>query len=244
VRVLLNSWWLAAGLSVLTLLCLALPAWGGATRAVGWLLLTLAVLAFLSAVWSAVVAGGRALTQVGLHGAARGLAALTLLLKTSVVSLLLLLALLSQLIGQYIDWAADIDKNGQQQGVALSAAQQVIARDVGVAAPELVRLVQVATVPFPLENPGLKLLGESLGFIGPGVINNAQVFGYAIYVRDGFVMDTPKLAHELVHVRQIEQSSFQAITLWHLWDLVWYGYKNSRIEAEAFLANEKYAGIP
>lgn len=239
-RVLFRSGRLAVGLSVLTVLCLALPAWGGITRAAGWMLLTLAVLVLLSA----VIAWARAVTEVGMTWAARGLAALTLLLKTSLASLLLLLALLSQLIGQYIDWAAVIDKSGQQQGIALSAAQQVIARDVGVAAPERVRLIYLPAVPFPLDNPGLKLLGESLGFIGPGIVNNAQVFGYAIYVRDGFVLDTPKLAHELVHVRQIEHSSFQSITLWHLWDLVWYGYKNSRIEAEAFLANEKYAGVP
>lgn len=239
-RILLSSGWLAAALSVLTVLCLALPAWGGVSRAFGWLLLALAVLGGLAA----VIAGGRAAIQVGLHRSARSLAALTLLLKTSVGSLLLLLALVSQLIGQYIDWAADIENSGRQQGIALSTAQQVIAREVGVAAPEQVRLIYLPAVPFPLDNPGLKLLGESLGFIGPGIVNNAQVFGYAIYVRDGFVLNTPKLAHELVHVRQIEQSSFQSITLWHLWDLVWYGYEHSRIETEAFLANKKYANVP
>lgn len=236
-RGLFNSWWLTTTLSLFTVLCLVLPAWAGVSRVVGWLLLTLAVLGWLTA----VICKGRALASAGLNGAARGVAALKLLLNTSLVSLLLLLALLSQLIGQYIDWAADIDKSGRQQGITLSAAQQVIAREVGVSAPELVRLIYLPAVPFPVDNPGLKLLGESLGFIGPDIVNNAQVFGYTIYVRDGFVLDTPKLAHELVHVRQIEQSSFQAITLWHLWDLVWYGYKHSRIEAEAFLANEKYA---
>lgn len=152
----------------------------------------------------------------------------------------LAVALLAVLIGQYVRWAATVEQQGLSQGVALSVAEQALAAEIGVAQPAQVRLVYVDTVPFPLENPALKFLGETLGFVGQGIINNAQVFGYSIYVRQGFVLDRPKLAHELVHVRQVEQTSFQYITVWHMLDLVLYGYKNSRIEAEAFLANERY----
>lgn len=152
----------------------------------------------------------------------------------------LAVALLAVLIGQYVRWAATVEQQGLSQGVTLSVAEQALAAEIGVAQPAQVRLVYVDTVPFPLENPALKFLGETLGFVGQGIINNAQVFGYSIYVRQGFVLDRPKLAHELVHVRQVEQTSFQYITVWHMLDLVLYGYKNSRIEAEAFLANERY----
>lgn len=163
-----------------------------------------------------------------------------LLALSSLQLLWLTFALLALLISQYIRWAGEVERQGVQQGTALNAAQQALASEVGVRQAAQVRLVYVEQVPFPLEQPALKFLGETLGFVGDGIINNAQVFGYSIYVRQGFVLNRPKLAHELVHVRQVEDSSFQSITLWHMLDLVLYGYQNSRIEAEAFLANEQY----
>ena len=85
-------------------------------------------------------------------------------------------------------------------------------------------------------------MGLSLGFIGENIINNAQVFGYSIYVRKGYELDTPKLAHELVHVLQIERSSLDKIIFQHLSDLAKYGYSNAPLEVEAFKANKKYGG--
>ena len=38
---------------------------------------------------------------------------------------------------------------------------------------------------FLMKNLVLKVVGEALGFIGDGIINNAQVFGYSIYIRKG-----------------------------------------------------------
>lgn len=101
----------------------------------------------------------------------------------------------------------------------------------------------VDQVPFPYENLLLKTVGEAVGFIGEGIINNAQVFGYAIYVRKGYQLTTPKLAHELVHVLQIERTSLQQVITQHFSDLVTYGYDNSPLEVEAFQANEKYRDV-
>lgn len=88
----------------------------------------------------------------------------------------------------------------------------------------------------------MKILGEALGFIGEGIVNNAQVFGYLIYVRNGFELNKPKLAHELVHVLQIERSSLEAIITQHFSDLAKYGYGKASLEVEVFKANEKYSG--
>ena len=102
------------------------------------------------------------------------------------------------------------------------------------------RLVHVDEVPFPRENAVLNAVGEALGFIGEGIINNAQVFGYTIYVRKGYPLTTPNLAHELVHVLQIERSSLEQVISQHFADLVAYGYDDSPLEVEAFKANERY----
>lgn len=146
------------------------------------------------------------------------------------------------LIPQYIEWAQDIEVQGLKDGRPLTESEMILANEVGVKYPVKVRIVTVDLVPYPYENFALKILGESLGFIGEGIVNNAQVFGYSIYIRKGYALDTPKLAHELVHVLQIENSTFETITFQHLSDLAQYGYSDAPLEVEAFEANKKYAG--
>lgn len=144
------------------------------------------------------------------------------------------------LIPQYIDWAYETDNKGVNEGVPLNRKELQLAADIGITYPEKVRLVYVDEVPFPHENFALKTLGEALGFIGEGIINNAQVFGYSIYIRNGYELTRPKLAHELVHVRQIENASLDKIITQHFSDLAAYGYDNAPLEVEAFEANKKY----
>lgn len=146
----------------------------------------------------------------------------------------------SVLVPQYIAWAHETEKQGQKVGVPLSQRERQLAIDIGIQKPELVRIIYVDEVPFPHDNFALKTLGEALGFVGEGIINNAQVFGYSIYVRHGFQLDKPKLAHELVHVLQIERSSLDEVVTQHFADMSVYSYEEAPLEAEAFLANEKY----
>jgi len=144
------------------------------------------------------------------------------------------------LLPQYIDWARDMDNRGLESGIALNPTELVLASEIGIQHPERIRLVYVDEVPFPYENLALKTLGEALGFIGEGIVNNAQVFGYSIYVRKGYDLNRPKLAHELVHVLQIERSSLDKVITQHFSDLAAYGYEKSPLEVEAFEANKSY----
>ncbi len=140
----------------------------------------------------------------------------------------------------YIDWATQTEAQGLVSGVALEAKQLLIAKEIGIKQPEKIRLVYVEQVPFPHDNALLKTVGEALGFIGDGIVNNAQVFGYSIYVRTGYELTTPRLAHELVHVLQIERSSLEAVVTQHFSDLATYGYNDSPLEVEAYKANQHY----
>jgi hypothetical protein len=140
----------------------------------------------------------------------------------------------------YIEWATATEVSGLTQGQALDAQQLRIAREIGIKQPEKVRLVYVDEVPFPHDNRLLKTVGEALGFIGEGIVNNAQVFGYSIYVRTGYELSTPRLAHELVHVLQIERSGLEAVITQHFSDLATYGYNDSPLEVEAYKANQDY----
>ncbi|PAY00175.1 hypothetical protein CKO50_16670 [Pseudoalteromonas sp. HM-SA03] len=145
------------------------------------------------------------------------------------------------LLGEYISWAQQTESQGRKVGIPLDARGITLAKEIGIKHPEKVRIIYLDTVPFPIENKALKAMGESLGFIGEGIVNNAQVFGYSIYVRHGFKLNRPKLAHELVHVLQIERANFADVLRQHISDMQKYGYENAPLEAEAFEANIKYA---
>ncbi len=81
-----------------------------------------------------------------------------------------------------------------------------------------------------------------MGFIGPGVINNAQAFGYTIWVSKDFVLDRPSLAHELVHVEQIERSaSFGSYAKNYMLELLSFGHEKMPLELEAYQANKKFS---
>jgi len=147
----------------------------------------------------------------------------------------------SILLPQYIEWAYATDAKGLEIGISLNSKELLLAADIGIKYPEKVRLIYVDEVPFPYENFALKMLGEALGFIGEGVVNNAQAFGYSIYIRNGYELNRPKLAHELVHVLQIENSSLDKIITQHFSDLAVYGYEKAPLEVEAFEANKKYS---
>ena len=142
---------------------------------------------------------------------------------------------------RYVDWANRIEIEGQRSGLPLSGKQIELAKQIGIKHPEKVRLVFVDKVPFPDDDEDMRKVGEALGFIGPGVINNAQAFGYTIWVRNGYTLDRPKLAHELVHVQQIERSgNFGEFVFQYMMQLREHGHYDMPLEIEAYAANEEY----
>ena len=144
-------------------------------------------------------------------------------------------------LGKYVDWARSIEAEGQQRGIPLTRNQIELAKEIGIKRPENVRLIFVESVPFPTHDEDMRKAGEALGFIGPGIINNAQAFGYTIWIRNGFTLDRPKLAHELVHVQQIERSgNFAQYAKQYMMELGTYGHNDMPLELEAYQANEKY----
>ncbi len=113
-------------------------------------------------------------------------------------------------LANYVEWVRTIEIEGQAHSIALTPKQIELAARIGIEHPEKVRLVYVDEIPFPSEDPQMRKIGEELGFVGPGITNNAQAFGYTIWVRNGFDLTWPLLAHELVHVQQIERNASSA----------------------------------
>ena len=147
----------------------------------------------------------------------------------------------SVLLPQYIEWAHETDQKGLEIGKPLNEQELALAAEIGIKNPEKVRIVYLDEVPFPYESFALKVFGEAVGLVGEGIINNAQVFGYSIYARKDFVLNRPKLAHELVHVLQIERASLDEVVTQHFFDMAEYGYDQAPLEVEAEKANIKYS---
>lgn len=145
------------------------------------------------------------------------------------------------LLPQYIEWGYETEAQGLKVGIPLDEEELKLAKHIGIKSPEKIRIVYVDEVPFPHDNFALKMLGESVGFIGDNITVQAQAFGYSIYARNDYKLDRPRLAHEIVHVLQIERSNFADVTFQHLSDLAKYGYDKAPLEVEAFEANKKYA---
>ena len=147
----------------------------------------------------------------------------------------------SVLLPQYIDWAQETDEKGVEIGTPLNNEERLLAEEIGIKHPEKVRIVYVDDVPYPYDNFALKVFGEAVGLVGEGITNNAQVFGYSIYGRKDFELTRPKLAHELVHVLQVERASLDKVVTQHFFDMAEYGYDKAPLEVEAAEANKTYS---
>ena len=147
----------------------------------------------------------------------------------------------SVLLPQYIEWAHETELKGQEIGTPLNEKELLLAAEIGIKHPEKVRIVYIDEVPYPYENYALKVFGEAVGLVGEGIVNNAQVFGHSIYSRKDFELNRPKLAHELVHVLQIERASLDSVVTQHFFDMAEYGYDDAPLEVEAFKANKTYS---
>ncbi|MCF7788503.1 MAG: hypothetical protein K9N47_20445 [Prosthecobacter sp.] len=134
------------------------------------------------------------------------------------------------------DWAEQQEAHILASGVCLSPAQVSDAQRVGVAHPEQVRLLAVASIPTP-EHPVLRAAGEATALISPFTAGLALRYG--IFVRSDFVGDRFLVAHELVHTAQYERcGSFGAFLRQYLHECLTIGYPDAPMEQEAILTSE------
>src|SRR5689334_13214282 len=90
----------------------------------------------------------------------------------------------------------------RRDGVALTAKQITEARQIGVLAPEKVRLKVVDRIALPLPSL-LEFAGRKLGLISDSTIGMSLRYG--IFIRSDHWGDRRLLIHELVHTAQYER---------------------------------------
>ena len=115
-------------------------------------------------------------------------------------------------------------------GVPLRDAQLADARRIGIAHPERVRVLHVATIP-PRMHPVLRFLAAKFGLRFDGTIGMA--LGYGIFIGEWHLESRALLAHELVHVRQYERLGFASFLRQYLRECLCEGYPQGALEAEA-----------
>lgn len=136
-----------------------------------------------------------------------------------------------RLLPRAIAWAEDRAAKAAAVGARLTAAEEAIARAVGVAKPELVRVEIVGdSLPMP-DDPALREAALQAGLLAPGTIG--LTLGYSIFICRGH-KTRRLLSHELRHVHQYEQNGLIAGFLpLYLQQVIEVGYRDAPFERDA-----------
>lgn len=144
-------------------------------------------------------------------------------------------SMLPQLLPRAISWAEAQSRNiCLLRGEPLDAKSLALARAVGVAHPDRIRIWTVPLIPAP-EDPDLKRFALEQKLIGPST--RGLTLGYGIFILQG-QSDARLLSHEFRHVCQVEHmSSLAEFLTAYLQQIADYTYDYAPFEVDA-LAHE------
>jgi hypothetical protein len=139
-------------------------------------------------------------------------------------------AALPHLLPLAIEWAEKRSSEIRANGAALTDEYSAVARAVGVARTELVRVMFTPALPLP-EHPLLRQAAIQTGLLGPSMVG--LTLGYGVLVVNGHA-SRRLLSHELRHVHQYEAAgSIAAYLPVYLKQIVDFGYANAPLERDA-----------
>jgi hypothetical protein len=138
---------------------------------------------------------------------------------------------LPKLIPRAIAWAEDRAAKAAAVGTPLNASEMEVARAVGVAQPERVRVEIVGErLPMP-DDALLQAAAVQAGLMGAGMVG--LTLGYAIFICRGH-KTRRLLSHELRHVHQYEQhGSIAGFLPIYLKQVIEVGYRDAPFERDA-----------
>ncbi len=128
-------------------------------------------------------------------------------------------------------WAEEQERIILRDGVPLSPHQITDAKSIGVAHPERVRLLSVASIPIP-EHPALRAAADATQLISPRT--GGLTLRYGIFLRTDCWTDRRLIFHELVHTFQYERlGGFLQFLQQYLYECITIGYPAAPMEQEA-----------
>ena len=139
-------------------------------------------------------------------------------------------AVLPLLLPKAIAWAEEEAQRVTSSGRVLTERERELARGVGVAKPEKIRVDLVDTLPLP-EDPVLRAAALQAGLLAPDMVGLA--LGHSVFVCKGH--ETSRLlTHEFRHVYQYEQAgSIAGFLPGYLQQVAQLGYANTAFEKDA-----------
>lgn len=141
---------------------------------------------------------------------------------------------LPRLLPKAVIWVEQQQADILATGFPLSSEQMVMARKVGVAQPEKVRIKLVDQLPLPQDHE-LATAALQTGLLGPNM--NGLTLFYGIFICKRASGNRTLIAHECRHVCQYEQrGSIAAFLQEYLLQIVTFGYENAPLEEDARLA--------
>lgn len=134
------------------------------------------------------------------------------------------------LLPKAIAWAEERAAEIATSGALLDQMGLSIAQRVGVARPELIRVLRVSRLPLPADSQ-LRQATLATGLLGPGTVG--LTLGHGIYLCHDHEA-VRLLSHECRHVYQYEQAgSIAAYLPVYLQQIVNVGYANAPFEIDA-----------
>jgi hypothetical protein len=145
-----------------------------------------------------------------------------------------LLTALPRLLPKAVEWAEKQQATILASGFPLSPEQMILARAVGVAYPQNIRISLVDRLPLP-DDPQLAAAALQTGLLGPHMIGLTLFYG--IFICKHAYGSRNLIAHECRHVHQHEQrGSLAAFLQEYLLQIVTVGYANAPLETDARIA--------
>lgn len=141
------------------------------------------------------------------------------------------------LVPRMLAWYNRIEDDLLQGGRELSPKEQAMARELGVDDPDRVRVVVTEVFPMP-DDPALHREAVRLGLDTLPVSGRAM--GYVILLKPEIAGDPAVIAHELVHVVQMERLGREPFLRRYFAELAAVGYTCSPLEREARAAATTY----
>ena len=137
---------------------------------------------------------------------------------------------LPKLFPLILTWAESQAAEVADKGAPLDQANLLLAREMGVAHPERIRIRQVDLLPMP-DDPSILQANQALGLMSP--VMGGLTLGYSIFLRQG-AGSRYLLAHEFRHVHQYEQEgSIAAFLVTYLHQILDFGYQKAPYEVDA-----------
>lgn len=135
-----------------------------------------------------------------------------------------------RLLPKAIAWAESMSASILIVGRPLTEREHAIARLVGVAGPDKIRLLELETIPEP-DDSELRRYAYSLSLLGPSQLS--LTLGHGVCLRIGH-MTPPILAHAFRHVYQYEQAGgIGDFLAEYLRQLIAVGYGRAPLEVDA-----------